>query len=324
MDDERLALLARVASLYYEDGMNQNQVASILGYSRSHISRMLAEARREKIVEIHVHHPLERMLDLELRLKHEFELQEVRVLKSSDVPYSQMLRRLGGLAAALLAQRIQTGTILGISWGTALFEVSNMFTPLDYPDVKVVQLIGSATSRDHQVDGPGLARAFAMQFGGEYYTLPAPWLVGDKQVRDALMKERRMQEVLELTKQVDIALVGIGTVDPRLSSLVRAGYLSIEEAEQIQSLGAVGDVCGHYFDIQGNLMEIPVAGYAIGTEAETLQSIAISIGVAGGVVKAPGILGALRSRLVNSLVTDDAAARMVLELSGEKLNQHRG
>lgn len=316
MDDQRLALLARVASLYYEDGMNQNEVAAVMGYSRSHISRMLAEARKEGIVEIHVHHPLERVAALEQRLADQFGLQEVRVLKSSGVPYSQMLRRLGALAAGLLAQKISPNSILGISWGTALFEVSNMLAPIDYPEVKVVQLIGSATSRDHQVDGPGLARAFSLQFGGQYYTLPAPWLVGDKQIRDALMKERRMQEALELTKQVDIALVGIGTVDPRLSSLVRAGYLSIDEAEQIQAMGAVGDVCGHYFDIQGNLMEIPVAGYAFGTEAETLRNISLSIGVAGGAVKAPGILGALRSKLVNSLVTDDAAARIVLELCG--------
>ena len=314
MDDQRLAILAQVASLYYEDGMNQNEVAAIMGYSRSHISRMLAEARREGIVEIHVHHPLERVAALEQRLADQFVLQEVRVLKSNGVPYSQMLRRLGALGAGLLAQKVNPNSILGISWGTALYEVGNMLAPIDYPDVKVVQLIGSATSRDHQVDGPGLARAFSMQFGGQYYTMPAPWLVGDKQIRDALMKERRMQEVLDLTKKVDIALVGIGTVDPRLSSLVRAGYLSIEEAEQIQAMGAVGDVCGHYFDIQGNLMEIPVAGYAFGTEVDTLRAISLTIGVAGGAVKAPGILGALRSKLVNSLVTDDAAARIVLQL----------
>jgi DNA-binding transcriptional regulator LsrR (DeoR family) len=314
MDDQRLAILAQVASLYYEDGMNQNEVAAIMGYSRSHISRILAEARREGIVEIHVHHPLERVAALEQRLVDQFGLQEVRVLKSNGVPYSQMLRRLGALGAGLLAQKVNPNSILGISWGTALYEVGNMLAPIDYPDVKVVQLIGSATSRDHQVDGPGLARAFSQQFGGQYYTMPAPWLVGDKQIRDALMKERRMQEVLDLTKKVDIALVGIGTVDPRLSSLVRAGYLSIEEAEQIQAMGAVGDVCGHYFDIQGNLMEIPVAGYAFGTEVDTLQAISLTIGVAGGAVKAPGILGALRSKLVNSLVTDDAAARIVLEL----------
>jgi len=79
-------------------------------------------------------------------------------------------------------------------------------------------------------------------------------------------------------------------------------------------MGAVGDVCGHHFDIEGNLMEIPVAGYAFGTDAETLRGISLAIGVAGGSVKAPGILGALRSRLVNSLVTDDAAARAVLEI----------
>jgi deoxyribonucleoside regulator len=315
MDEQRFALLAQVASLYYEDGKNQNQVAKVLGYSRSHISRMLAEARREGIVEIHVHHPLERVAILEQRLVEQFDLQEVRVLKSNGLPYSLMLRRLGALAASLLAQKIRPNSVLGISWGTALYEVSNMLPPIDYPDVKVVQLIGSATSRDHQVDGPGLARAFSLQFGGQYYTLAAPWLVGDKQIRDALMKERRMQEVLELTKKVDIALVGIGTVDPRHSSLVRAGYLTIEEAQQIQGIGAVGDVCGHYFDIHGNLMEIPVAGYAFGTGVETLQGIALSVGVAGGTVKAPSILGALRSKLVNSLVTDDTAARTVLELN---------
>jgi DNA-binding transcriptional regulator LsrR (DeoR family) len=319
MDDQRYQVLARVASLYYEEGMNQNEVAAIMGYSRSHISRMLAEARREGVVEIHVHHPLARVAILEQHLADQCGLREVRVLKSDGVPYSQMLRRLGALAAALLAQKITPNSILGISWGTALYEVSNMLAPIDYPDVRVVQLIGSATSRDHHVDGPGLARAFSLQFGGQYYTLAAPWLVGDKQVRDALMKERRMREALDLTRQVNIALVGIGTVDPAVSSLVRAGYLSIEEAEEIQAMGAVGDVCGHHYDIQGNIMEIPVAGYAFGTDVETLRAVPLVIGVAGGAVKAPGILGAIRSGLVNSLVTDDAAARIVLELCDRDL-----
>jgi len=314
MDDQRFEILARAASLYYEEGMNQNEVAAILGYSRSHISRMLTEARQEGIVEIHVHHPLERVAILEQRLGEQFDLQEVRVLKSNSVPYSQMLRRLGALTALLLSQKITPNSILGISWGTALYEVSNMLQPIDYPEVKVVQLIGSATSRDHQVDGPGLARAFSLQFGGQYYTLAAPWLVGDKQIRDALTKELRLREVLDLIKEVDIALVGIGTVDAKLSSMVRAGYLTFEEADEIQAIGAVGDVCGHHFDIEGNLMEIPLAGYAFGTDAETLRGISLAIGVAGSTVKAPGILGALRSKLVNSLVTDDAAARAVLEI----------
>ena len=312
MDDKRFELLAKVASLYYEEGLNQNEIAADLGYSRSYVSRMLSEARREGIVEIHVRHPLERLPDLERSLETRFDLRAVRVLRSENLPYGQMLRRLGALGAGLLAQKIKPESVLGISWGTALYEVANGLQPMDCPGVKVVQLIGSATSRDHQVDGPGLARAFSLKLGGQYYTLAAPWLVGDKEIRDALMKERSMREVLELTRQVDIALVGIGTIDPRLSSLVRAGYLTLSEIDQLQALGAVGDVCGHHFDIRGSLMEIPVAGYPFGTDVNTLRSIPASIGVAGGAVKAPAILGAMRSGLVNSLVTDDAAALAIL------------
>lgn len=314
MDDQRFELLAKVASLYYEEGLNQNQIAKDLGYSRSYISRMLTEARREGIVEIHVRHPLERVPFLEKSIQERFDLRAVRVLQGESLPYAQMLRRLGVLGAGLLTQLIEPDSVLGISWGTALYEVANGLQPMDCSGVKVVQLIGSASSRDHQVDGPGLARAFSLKFGGQYYTLAAPWLVGDKRIRDALMKERRMREVLDLTSQVDIALVGIGTIDPRLSSLVRAGYLTLSEIEDLQALGAVGDVCGHHFDIQGALMDIPVAGYPFGTEVKTLRSIPTAIGVAGGVVKAPAILGALRSGLVNSLVTDDAAARAILDI----------
>lgn len=315
MDETRIALLANVASLYYEDGLNQQAIAARLGYSRAHVSRLLSEALRQGIVEIHVHHPLERVPALERRLSEEFLINETRILQGGGLTYQQTLRRLGGLAAGLLAQKIRPDAILGISWGTALYEVANALGPLELPEVKVVQLIGSATSRDHHVDGPGLARTFAERFGGQYFTLAAPWLVAERQVRDALMVERRMLEVLDLARCADIALVGIGSIEPTLSSLLRAGYLTLDELREIQSLGAVGDVCGHHFDLHGNLMDIPVAGYAIGIEAEVLRRIPVVIGVAGGVAKAPAILGALRAGLVNCLVTDDLTCREVLKLA---------
>jgi DNA-binding transcriptional regulator LsrR (DeoR family) len=184
------------------------------------------------------------------------------------------------------------------------------------PGVRVVQIIGSATSRDHLVDGPGLARAFARQFGGEYFTLPAPWLVEDKAIRDALLQDRRMREVLDLARQADVALVGIGTVEPALSSMLRAGYLDEAQLRQMQASGVVGDVCGLQFDRQGELREMPLAGYAFGVDDAALRSIRLVIGVAGGAAKAPAILGALRARLISALVTDDAAADAVLRVAG--------
>lgn len=314
MNTDRDELLARVAGLYYEDGLTQEEISRALGYSRSSISRMLGEALREGIVEIHIHHPLERSPSLELRLQERFGLRELRVLQSSGLSYAQMLRRLGTLAAGYLAQKIEAGSILGISWGTALYEVANALPPIHCSGVRVVQVIGSATSRDHLVDGSGLARAFARQLGGEYFTLPAPWLVEDKTIRDALLGDRRMREVLDLARQADIILVGIGTVEPSLASTVRAGYLDEGQVRRIQASGAAGDVCGLHFDLSGNLMDIPEAGYAIGPDAETLRACPLVIGVAGGDLKAPAILGALRAGLVNVLMTDSAAAERILRL----------
>src|SRR3972149_9600178 len=97
MQPDRDQLLARVASFYYEDGQTQQEISLKWGFSPSSISRMLTEARQAGIVEIHVHHPLERNSALEQRLQAEFNLCEVRVLQGSGLPHPQMLRRLGGL-----------------------------------------------------------------------------------------------------------------------------------------------------------------------------------------------------------------------------------
>lgn len=322
MAEARFETLAKVASLYYEDGLSQEQIAAQLGYSRAHISRLLSEARREGIVEIRVLHPLERASVLEKKLQASFDLKQVRVLQGGELAYGQMLRRLGALAARLLAESIESQSILGISWGTALSEVAHTLQPMDLPGVKVVQLIGSATSRDHQVDGPGLAREFSLRIGGQYFTLAAPWLVRDRRTRDALVKEKRMCEILNMAQQADIALVGIGSVEPGYSSLVRAGYITLDQLRELQKLGIVGDVCGHHFDLAGKLVDISMVGYAIGIDADSLRRIPLVISVAGGMIKARAILGALRAGLVNALVTDDSAARGVLDLM-EQQSIHR-
>lgn len=321
MEEARFETLAKVASLYYEEGLSQAQIAAQLGYSRAHISRLLSEARREGIVEIRVHHPLERASVLEKKLQTSFDLKQVRVLQGGELAYGQMLRRLGALAARLLAESIKPESILGISWGTALSEVVHALQPMNLPGVKVVQLIGSATSRDHQVDGPGLARDFSLRTGGQYFTLAAPWLVRDRRTRDALVEEKQMCEILSMAQRADIALVGIGSVEPGYSSLVRAGYITLDQLRELQELGVVGDVCGHHFDLAGNLVDISMVGYAIGIEADTLRRIPLVIGVAGGVIKARAILGALRAGLVNALVTDDSAARGVLDLLEQQSEQ---
>lgn len=316
-DLENLEFLARVASRYYEDGLTQHQISEELGYSRSAISRFLSKAREVGVVEIRVNHPLQRSTELESILRERFKLKSVRVLNRLSLDYDRTLTRIGSLGARLVEEMVVDGTKLGVSWGTAVFEVANALRYTYMPDVVVIQLIGALGTPDPQIDGVDLARAYAAAFGGRYRILPAPAIVESPEVRQALLSDRPIRETLEQARQVDCAILGIGTTDPSMSSLVRAEYLTEKEIRALADAGAVGDVCAVHFDGQGNILDLPIAHRVVGIGADDLKSIPVTVGIAAGEIKAPAILGALKARLVNSLVTDDSAARTILGLTEE-------
>jgi deoxyribonucleoside regulator len=312
-DLENTEFLARVASLYYEEGMTQQRISEELGYSRSAISRFLTAARSAGVVEIRVHHPLQRDLELESSLRENFVLETVRVLKGYNWEYARMLPRLGALGARLVEERVRDGMLLGVSWGTAVYEVVNALRPPYLPNLTVVQMIGALGTPDPQIDGGELARSYARAFGGRYRLFPAPALVESPQVQAAIMQERPIRDTLDLARKVDIAVLGIGTTDPAMSSFVRAEYLTPKEVREVAEAGAVGDVCATHFDIHGTILDIYITARVVGVSDADLRKIPFRLGVAGGAIKAPAILGALRSGLLSALVTDDLAARKVLE-----------
>ena len=55
----------------------------------------------------------------------------------------------------------------------------------------------------------------------------------------------------------------------------------------------------------------------IAMPVKTLLKVPYSIGVAGGKEKADAILGALRGKYVNILITDNTAAEKILKLSSK-------
>jgi DNA-binding transcriptional regulator LsrR (DeoR family) len=193
--------------------------------------------------------------------------------------------------------------------------MAKAFRPVHCPGARVIQLIGTVGSVDPTIDGPGLVRRMASLLNGKAYTLAAPWLIDNKVVRDALTEDRRLRETLELANHVGLAVVGVGTIKPDLSSIVRAGYITVEQAQHLSAMGIVGDICGLQFDQHGKLIEIPIAGYVFGIKVELLREVPLVIGVAGGVEKAQAILGGLRSRLINGLVTDEGAASAIITLA---------
>lgn len=319
-DDGRLAYLARVASLYYDQRKTQQEVADDIGVSRSAVSRLLTEAREKGIVEIIVHYPWRNSPELERALTSSFGLRAARVLLRESKSYEQMLQGIGTLAACYLSDILHNGVVIGVSWGTALYQTVMAMRQMALPAVEVVQMIGAVGSEDALVDGPVLAQLLANRLGGRYRYLHAPLTVQSEAGRAALLQERNIREALERAEQADVALVGIGSTVPELYSLLRAGYVSEEEAKRIREAGAVGDICAQHYALSGEWLDIEINRRIVGISLQKLSEVDVVIGVAGDVRKAPAILGALRGGYLDVLVTDDQAARRILELNESRLH----
>jgi lsr operon transcriptional repressor len=165
------------------------------------------------------------------------------------------------------------------------------------------------------VDGLELARWLAQKIGASFRFLSAPLLVENEAIAQALRRERINQETLSLAAQAEVAIIGIGTPDPEYSSLVRAGYLSRTDVEEVIAAGVVGDIVAHQFDDCGQVLDIPANRRAVNLDVGSIGRIPKVIAVSGSVVKARSIAAALRGRHCNCLITDAKAAQVVLDLA---------
>jgi DNA-binding transcriptional regulator LsrR (DeoR family) len=313
-DGERLELLARIASLYYEDRLTQEDIAAQTGYSRSMISRFLTEARDLNVVEVRVNHPLGRQRELEQALEAALGLKTVRVLARGTLDYGQMMRRLGTLGARMVEELVQDNTTLGVSWGMAVWELTNALRPQHRTGVHVVQMMGALAASEPETDGPELARRLARIFGGRYTTLPMPLIVDSEAVCRSLREDQRFKRMTMCCRDARLALIGVGTTDPERSSMLRAGYLTETQLQELREAGVVGDVCALHYNLRGELVDTPLTRRMVTVDAATLKAIPTKLAVAGGQYKAATILGACRAGFIDLLVTDDVAANGVLSL----------
>jgi deoxyribonucleoside regulator len=315
ISDDKHALLAKIASLYYDKNLTQAEIARQLNISRPQVSRLLAEAREQGVVEITIHYPPDKYATLKQNLLDCFDLDEILLLASGNMGYNQLVEQLGRIAARHLEEHLKDDMILGISWNTGVYQVVNALQAARQKKVTVVQLTGAVGSINPLLDGPDLTRWLAQTLGGQYKYLPAPLLVESPATREALLQDRSIREPLVLMEKMDIALVGIGSLSPPLASLLTAGYITETELRDIVRQGGVGDICSYHYDLRGNVLPLELHQRLIAVSLDTLKQTSWVIGVGGGIDKAASILGALRLGVINCLVTDEIAARAVLKMA---------
>ena len=312
-DVARRELVASVAALYHLEGLDQRAIAATVGLSRSTVSRMLTEARRLGVVRIEVDRPLPRDHGLEERVVAVSALRGALVVADPAPGLATPAAvRVGALAAHHLRERLPVGGTLAISWGEGVAAVAAALPHDPSRRVRVVQMIGASGTARPAVDGPELAQTFAARLGGQHRTLNAPLVVDAPDLAAALLRQPPVAQVLEEAAGADLALLGLGTTDPRASSLLRAGCVSPEELQRCADLGVVGDVGGHMLDAAGAVVATDLGARTVGLGEAALRRVREVVAVASGPAKVAVVRAALRSGLVHVLVSDAATVRAAL------------
>jgi len=310
---DELRLMAKVARLYHTQGLRQTDICQRLNIHQSTVSRMLTRAEREGIVRIAVSLPPGTHTEIEDSLQAGFGLDEAVVVDCLDDD-EQIARDLGAAAAFYLENTLKTSDVIGISsWSAALLAMVNALHPSQrWKNTRVIQILGGVGNPNAEVHATQVTRRLADLIGGEATLLPAPGIVGSKSARDVLLKDRFVRAALALFPDITLALVGIGATEPSRGLASSGNVFSSQERKILAGQGAVGDICLRFFDASGREVKTELHDRVISIELPQLHTVKRVVGVAGGRRKAQAILGALRGKFVNVLITDLASAQRLL------------
>jgi DNA-binding transcriptional regulator LsrR (DeoR family) len=307
--------LIKVARLYYEQDKTQEEIAARLKISRPRVSRLLQQAREQGIVRITIVDPNSRHRELEQSLGPTFGLREAIVVPGEMETDEWIRPRLGQAAARYLETILRDSDLVGVGWGRTLHEIAAALNPPRRAHINVVPLLGGLGQISPSFQVHELARRMAEAFGGTWQSFYAPAIAESEEARASIVNSADIRRVIEQWHTLDVAIVGVGNVNFEAEmQMLFVNYLDAATQQRLCAAGAVGDICMRFFNLDGTMCQNGVAG-VVGIDLDTLRQTRRVIGVAGGPNKIEAILGALRGRFLHILVTDETAARGVMELA---------
>jgi DNA-binding transcriptional regulator LsrR (DeoR family) len=312
--DRDIELMTRVASQYYLEGMTQEAVARSLRLSRPKVGRLLERARTVGIVEITVHVPPGLGLQVEAALVSEFGLDQV-LLVNDQSDESGQRASVARAAAGYLNRQLSDGDVVALGMGRNVGAVPDFLGSPPSRAATFVSAIGGSPLVDAGVNPNEICRRLAEAFRGTAGVLYAPAYAETPAVRDAFINHDDVRDVLERARGANVALIGIGNARDD-SAVVRMGCFSVSEMRRLRDRGAAGDILGSFFDVDGHEVIDGIGDRVVAIERADLEAIPCVVAICSERDKGDAVLGALRSGMVNVLVTNLATARTVVELSG--------
>ena len=309
--DPEEQVATRAAWLYFVAGLTQAQIGKKLGLNRTRVNRLLAHARDQGLVQINITGRLASCVELEERLKQHYGLEDATVVPTP--PSDELIPPvIATAAAAALSARLKDGMSVGVGWGRTLRLSIQSVPRRSLSRLSVVSLLGGLT-RGSAMNPHETASHLADLVGAQCYYIAAPALTDTELTRDLIIAQPMLHEIFERGEKVDLAFLSVGELTPGCT-MTRVGLVSRAEVDDLLAAGAVGDICAHWIDRDGRLVDHPLNSRVVALSPEKLKDIPCVIIASGGRTKSQALRGVLKGGMCDVIITDEQTASSILAM----------
>lgn len=311
-----IRLIFKCCSLYYEDGLSQQEISDMLQISRPSVARMIKSGHEQGIVKIKIINPDNLVFgNLERALEKKFKLEEAIIVPSSNMdPADEQNESMAKETFKFLSRVLEDKDFVGVTMGRTLKNLLGGQHDVEAKKCTFVPIVGGIDENRYDIHSNYLAAAFADVFGADYLQFFAPLVFSEPDMLKKFMEEYSMQRIVRAFKKISIVIMGIGAPAKQTSTLVKAGYIKEKLFDKFIELGMVGDVAAQFYDKDGSTEQFESFNNLIaGMPINDLKKVRCRVGVAAGKNKIDSLIGAIKGKLINVLITDSDCARNLLD-----------
>lgn len=319
IDAEQLDLATRAAWLSFIGGYTQGEVAKRLSVSPVKAHRLIQLAQQQGLVKIFIEGEPANCVALEEQLAQKFSLNSCLVTPSlhtnsndDDATFNEVGAGSARFFHNILHQLPQSSNV-AIGKGRSLTALAERLPKINRADLTFASVSGSFT-RKFSANRLDVVQQFVERTGGEGYFMPVPYLARNDAEHDMLMSQASVQFSLNLARNASLYAVGVGGLQTN-HYLHSVGMVTDNDLEELRAAGAVCDLIGSFYDINGKLVDHPLNGYGLGIKASEMAGKRV-VAIAGGLGKEQALISALRTELITDLVVGEVTAKKIMSLVG--------
>ena len=308
--DDEVMLMTRVSWMYYMQGMTHEHIASLLGFSRAKVARLVAKAKDAGIVEISINSDYSACVPLEEELRTKGKLKRAIVVPDGD-DYESTSASVGRAAAMYLNESLVKGDVLGLGWGFSFKNIIPYIKERKELELETVQLMGSASDTG---DGRNFIFEMTAKLGAEGEMKPLPLFVESQEIKETFLKDRTVASIMNETSKCSKALLAISAVDKDNCTMHNIGLINDGEFEDLlKEHSPEAEIASWFIDRNGEVIDCDICRRNMSSDTGAIKAIPEKILEAAGVHKKKAVAAAVRGGWTDVLIVDEELAKAVIE-----------